>query len=69
MSIDQLSAHILSDYLYRVAQEFSAFYNRCHILSEENVDRRTAWLNLCAATYDTLTYGLSLMGIDVPDRM
>lgn len=69
MSIDQLSAHVLADYLYRLAQEFSAFYNTHHILSEADEMRRTGWLNMCAATHDTLTYGLSLMGIDVPDRM
>lgn len=69
MSIESLSAHILADYLYRLAQEFSAFYNTHHILSETDPIKVRTWLHICRATHDTLTYGLSLMGIDVPERM
>ncbi len=65
----ELSAHILADYLYRLAQEFSAFYNRCHIMNEPDAQRRGNWLSTCIATRDILEHGLSLMGIDVPDRM
>lgn len=69
MAIRELSAHILADYLHRVAQEFSAFYNRCHIMNEPDAQRRGNWLSTCILTRDILEHGLSLMGIDVPDRM
>ncbi len=68
-SPDNLSAHILADYLYRLAQEFSQFYARCHILNEPDVIKQQSWINLLAITLKTLEKGLGLMGIDVPARM
>lgn len=69
MSIDNLSAHTLADYLHRLAQEFSSFYARCHILNEPDATRQGALLTLCVMTHDTLVKGLGLMGITVPERM
>jgi arginyl-tRNA synthetase len=68
-SVDNLSAHILCDYLHRLAQEFASFYARCHILSETDINRQQSWVELCKLTERVLTHGLRLMGIDVPDRM
>lgn len=68
-SIDALSCHILADYLHRLAQEFSSFYARCHILSEPDAQRQASWLSLCQTTHDVLERGLNMLGIDVPARM
>jgi arginyl-tRNA synthetase len=68
-TIQNLSVHILADYLHRLAQEFSGFYNAHHILSETDAARRDAWLQLVADCHATLTHGLGLMGINVPERM
>lgn len=68
-TIDNLSAHILADYLHRLAQEFSSFYSRHHIVSEPDLARRGSWLALVRDCRSVLTHGLSLMGIDVPERM
>lgn len=69
LSIDNLSAHVLADYLHRLAQAFSTFYSRCHIMNETDIEKRGRWIALCAATLETLTRGLALMGINVPERM
>ncbi len=61
--------HILCDYAYKVAQEFSSFYGNCHILSEGNQDIRNSRLALCQQTHKTLITILNLLGISVPERM
>lgn len=71
LSIDpeMLSAHILADYLHRLAQEFSQFYARCHILNETDPTRQANWLGLCQVTHDINVHGLSLLGMSAPERM
>ena len=73
---DQFSAalkahapHILCDYAYRLAQEFSSYYARCHILSEENEAVRLSRLRLCHMVRAQLVCVLSLLGIEIPERM
>ncbi len=61
--------HILCDYAYRLAQEFSSFYGNCHILSEQNDMRKNSYLALCKRTHAQLTEILGLLGIEIPDRM
>lgn len=68
-SLDNLSAHILCDYLHRLAQEFSSFYGRCHILSESDMNKKLSWIHMCQMTLRTLEKGLDLLGINVPNRM
>ena len=61
--------HVLCDYAYKLAQEFSGFYANCHILSEEDDDLRSSRLALCALTHSQLTAVLDILGIEVPARM
>ena len=61
--------HILCDYAYRLAQEFSSFYGNCHILSEKNEDRKNSYLALCQHTHAQLIEILGLLGIEAPARM
>ncbi|MCB1721817.1 MAG: arginine--tRNA ligase, partial [Alphaproteobacteria bacterium] len=61
--------HVLCDYAYRLAQEFSSFYGNCHILSEEDEALRASRLTLCALTHRQLCLVLSVLGIEVPERM
>ena len=62
--------HTLCGYLYDLATAWSTFYERCHILSPETpADVRASRLVLARLTSRTLTLGLSLLGIDAPDRV
>ena len=60
--------HYLCAYLYEVATRSSQFYEQCNILNAEG-DARERRLNYCAQTLATLTLGLSLLGIEAPERM
>ncbi len=61
--------NILCDYAFTLAQLYSRFYNEHHILSESDASLRAARLGLCKLTLDALTRVLSLLGIEVPQRM
>ncbi|AFY36325.1 arginine--tRNA ligase [Calothrix sp. PCC 7507] len=58
----------LCEYLYQLSDKFNKFYENCPVLqSEEPV--RTSRLALCNLTARTLKLGLSLLGIQVLERM
>ncbi|MBP6011067.1 MAG: hypothetical protein KBA31_02465 [Alphaproteobacteria bacterium] len=56
-------------FAFELAQRFSTFYAAHHILSEPNAPLRGARLTLCTLTLTTRTRVLSLLGLDVPERM
>lgn len=69
LTIRNYTPHVLCDYAYRLAQNFSSFYGNCHILSEEDNKLRNSRLMFCKKTEDYLETILSLLGIEVPKRM
>ncbi|AKG21730.1 arginine--tRNA ligase [Calothrix sp. 336/3] len=63
-----LLPHRLCEYLYNLSEKFNKFFESCPVLkSEEPV--RTSRLALCSLTARTLKLGLSLLGIEVLERM
>jgi arginyl-tRNA synthetase len=58
----------ISQYLYELSQKFNKFYESCPILSAEE-PVKTSRLLLADLTARTLKLGLSLLGIDVLERM
>ncbi|MGK9231130.1 arginine--tRNA ligase [Inquilinus limosus] len=66
---DKRAPNELCDFAYALAQEFSRFYNACHVLSEPDAARRASWLGLAALTLRQLERVLDLLGIEIPDRM
>jgi arginyl-tRNA synthetase len=69
LAVKNYAPHILCDYAYKVAQEFSSFYGKCHILSESDAALRGSRLALCALTARHLQTVLNLLGIGIPERM
>lgn len=59
----------LADFAYGLAQSFSRFYAACHILSETDEAVRRSRLALARLTLAQLELTLSLLGIEVPERM
>jgi arginyl-tRNA synthetase len=59
----------IADYAFSLAQTFSSYYNQFHILSEPDKALLASRLALCALTLRTLELSLSLLGIEVPERM
>ncbi|MGB4107851.1 MAG: arginine--tRNA ligase [Alphaproteobacteria bacterium] len=68
-SLRDYTPHVLCDYAFRLAQEFSSFYGSCHIISEPDQDLRASRLALCALTFSQLALILGLLGIQIPEKM
>lgn len=66
---DSLEPHRLCAYLYDLANAFSAFYQACPVLKAEDEAVRASRLHLCDLTRRVLADGLSILGIDAPERM
>jgi len=62
------SPHKLCGYLFDVAQAFTAFYENCRVLVDDET-QRTSRLILCDISARVLSLGLSLLGIEAPERM
>ena len=61
--------HLLCDYAFKLAQEFSSFYGNCHILSEKDEALKLSRLALCQQTHKQLSLMLEMLGIEIPARM
>ncbi|MGD1909354.1 MAG: arginine--tRNA ligase [Rivularia sp. (in: cyanobacteria)] len=64
----ELLPNRLCEYLYQLSEKFNQFFEKCPVLkSEESI--KTSRLALCDLTARTLKLGLSLLGIEVLERM
>ena len=61
--------NVVAEYAYDVANDFSKFYEKCHILNEEDPQRQASWLALVDLTLAVIQRMLDLLGIEIPDRM
>ncbi len=64
----ELMPNRLCQYLFELSQKFNQFYERCPILQSEE-PQRTSRLVLADLTARTIKQGLSLLGIQVLERM
>ena len=64
-----LETNRIGAYLRTLAELFNAFYQSCPVLKSEDDTLRRARLRLCGLTRDVLHNGLSLYGIEAPERM
>ena len=63
------SPALIANYCYDLAKEFSRFYHDYPILREENADVRNFRLVLCRTISKVLVNAMSLLGIDLPNKM
>jgi arginyl-tRNA synthetase len=67
-SLASLQPHRLCVYLFDLAQRLTAFYDACPVLASEGALREQR-LALCDLAARTLSIGLSVLGIDAPEKM
>ncbi|MGH9115489.1 MAG: arginine--tRNA ligase, partial [Acidimicrobiales bacterium] len=68
-TLDSWSPHKLCSYLFDLAGGFTAFFETCPVLKAADPAVRDSRLVLCVLTASVLGRGLSLLGIEAPDRM
>jgi arginyl-tRNA synthetase len=66
---DTYEPHRIANRVWRLAREFSAFYDKVPVLKAETPALLAARLGLVAMVGEVLKTGLALLGIEVSDRM
>jgi len=61
--------HVLTTYLFELANRYSTFYEQCPVLKAETDELRIRRALLCDLTARTLKQGLELLGISVVEKM
>ncbi|KAL3924570.1 MAG: hypothetical protein SGILL_000967 [Bacillariaceae sp.] len=59
----------LCDYLFETSQKFNKFYESCSVNNAESPEIKASRLTLCTATAGTIRLVMSLLGIDVVEKM
>ncbi|MBQ2643401.1 arginine--tRNA ligase [Candidatus Saccharibacteria bacterium] len=65
-AVTEMAPHKVASYLYELAQEFSRFYEHCPVAGS---DREAERAQIVSAYLSTITHGLNILGINVPDEM
>jgi arginyl-tRNA synthetase len=68
-TIERCTPHRLCTYLFDLAQDFTGFYEACPVLKAETDELRLSRLALADLTARVLAHGLSMLGIEAPERM
>jgi arginyl-tRNA synthetase len=63
------SPAVLCNYAYALACDFNSFYHDCSILNEPDQQKRALRLLLSQTVARTICDAMSLLGIEVPERM
>ena len=65
----EFSPSVIANYAYELSKEFNQFYHDCSFLKEENPVIKQMRLVLAANVAKTIKSAMSLLGIEVPERM
>ncbi|SNS85564.1 arginyl-tRNA synthetase [Ekhidna lutea] len=65
----ELSPAIIAQYVYDLAKEYNGFYQEVPIFNEENKDKLGFRIALSSVTAKLIKESMSLLGIEVPERM
>ena len=66
---EQFAPSVIAAYAYDLAKQFNGYYHDHSILKEENVAVRALRLQLAAQVARVIRSAMSLLGINVPERM
>jgi arginyl-tRNA synthetase len=66
---DKHSPAEIANYIYELVKHFNHFYQTTPVIKEEDEAKRNLRLAICVSTGNVIKMGLSLLGIEVPERM
>ncbi len=65
-AVSEMAPHKVANYLYELAQDFSRFYENCPVAGSNREEER---ISLVRIYLDTMSHGLNLLGITIPEAM
>jgi arginyl-tRNA synthetase len=60
---------VIAIYIYNIAKTFNSFYAAHSVRSAETAEKKILRLKICTLTANTLSSGMALLGIRMPERM
>lgn len=66
---ETFAPHLVANYLFRLGQEFHAFYHQVPVIRAQGEKERSTRLAMVQGVATITRGGLSLLGIEVPERM
>jgi len=67
--VREMKPNLLTQFLFETANRFTGFYSHCNVAREEDAAIRTSRLILCDLACRTLSRGLTMLGIQSPQKM
>ena len=67
--LESLEPKQLETYLEDLAAHYHKFYGNHKVINQNNIDLSSARIKLCEATQIILKTGLSILGIQAPEKM
>ncbi len=68
-AVKKYDPSVMAAFAYELTKAFNVFYQHCNIIREENVDIKTFRLNLTSLTGQCIQSSMSLLGIQMPEKM
>ena len=65
----ELNPSVIAIYIFNLAKIFNSFYTVHSIANAETAEKKQLRLQLAIMTSNVLKKGMSLLGIEVPERM
>ena len=69
LSASEYAPSVIAQYIYELAKEYNRFYAEVSIFNESDQNLRQFRVMLSEQTAKTVSSGMGLLGIDVPERM
>ncbi|MFM9911146.1 MAG: DALR anticodon-binding domain-containing protein, partial [Chitinophagaceae bacterium] len=66
---EEMNPSVIANYVFKVAQTFNSFVTELRVLTAETADKKELRLQLCVLTAHVIQSAMSLLGIEVPERM
>lgn len=65
----EYSPAVVANYTYEVAKTFNQFYDACDVLKEADANMKNFRIALCVTVARTISEGMRLIGVEVPEKM
>jgi arginyl-tRNA synthetase len=69
LSFNNNAPNKICDYAYDLSNVFNRFYHNNKIIVEENISKKSSWINIITLTMNILETCLDLLGIETTERM
>lgn len=65
----ELAPHKICSFIYDLANAFNRFYHETKVLSEENKEKQSSWIQVLDLTKGILETCIDVLGFEAPERM